>query len=626
MSDETRTSLWMIDSDGNNHQPLTDSDNRSSMPRWSPDGERLAYLSNADGSPQIHIRWLDSDRDIAITSLQHAPSSLSWSPRGDYLAFTQFVPRDIKPIGSMPKKPKGANWNKDALVFEDSFYRSDSGGFLKPGRPQIFMVSAEGGSAIALTDSDYLHGGSLSWSADQQYLYFSSNRNDDWQIDRSESDIFRLQVASRSIEQITLRDGPDSQPAVSPDGKWLAYLGSDDVSMYQDNKVYLTSTENHTPELLFDLDRPVTHITWSADSRSIYFSFVDQSVTHIGVSDLKGKTKTVTSNLGGSSIGRPYASGSFSVSDNGTLAHDIVSSVQPANLGVTKNGKTTPLTNLNRDLLAYRQVPEVEEIWLESSVDQLPIQGWIVKPPGFDPAKKYPLILEIHGGPYTAYGDYFAAEIQLFAAAGYVVLYTNPRGSTSYGIDFSREIHQDYPGNDYHDLMSAVDAVIDQGYIDENNLYVTGGSGGGILTAWIVSQTDRFRAAVSQKPVINWFTLTLNSDIGPYFWPMFFAGKPWEVPEAYLAKSPIGRVDKVTTPTMLLTGEQDWRTPMSESEQFYQGLQINGVDTALVRIRNSGHSIAAKPSNLLRKVSYVIGWFERYRNPEIEDAKPAPES
>jgi dipeptidyl aminopeptidase/acylaminoacyl peptidase len=264
----------------------------------------------------------------------------------------------------------------------------------------------------------------------------------------------------------------------------------------------------------------------------------------------------------------------------------------------------------------------VEELWYESSKDGLPIQGWIVKPPGFNPAKQYPLILEIHGGPTTAYGKDFAAEIQLYAAAGYVVLYTNPRGSTSYGAAFTREIDQNYPGSDYDDLMSGVDAVIAKGYIDSDNLFVTGGSGGGILTAWIVTKTNRFNAAVSQKPVINWFTHTLTADIGPFFWNNFFVELPWQDPASYLAKSPISHVDKVTTPTMLLTGEQDFRTPMSESEQFYQALKMNGVDAALVRIQGASHSIAAKPSNLLRKVAYVLGWFERYRKNDEPDDRP----
>lgn len=614
MEDRANHVIWTMNTDGSRHEPLTNSTSSSSSPRWSGDGQRLAYVSNAEGSSQIHVRWLNSNHDIAITELMHSPRSLAWSPDGEYIAFIQFVPGENKPIATLPTKPEGAKWNDAPRVFEDLYYRSDSGGFVKPGFNQLFVVSSSGGKPIQLTDESYQHGGTLAWAADGKHLYFSANYQDNWQLDRTESDLYRVAIESHEVTRITERDGPDTRPAVSPDGKWIAYTGADDAGKYQNQHIYLASlNEAWAPSVLIDVDRPITAIQWASSSKNIYFSYVDEAITRVARTGLKGKRVEVSEGLGGTAIGRPYARGRFSVADNGTLAFEKGDSRQPANLGLKRGNSTQQLTNLNRDLLAIRDIQDVEEIRFASSHDDLEIQGWIVKPPGFDPAKKYPLILEIHGGPHTAYGDEFSAEVQLYAAAGYVVLYTNPRGSTSYGEDFALEIYQDYPGYDYDDLISGVDAVIAQGYIDSDNLFVTGGSGGGILTAWIVTKTDRFRAAVSQKPVINWFTLTLTSDIGSFFWNNFFKVEPWVDPAAYLAKSPIAFVGKVTTPTMLLTGEQDWRTPMSESEQFYQGLQMNGVESALVRIQNSGHSIAAKPSNLLAKVSYVLGWFDRYR-------------
>ena len=616
MTDANRSSLWIIDTDGSNHEPLTGTAGTAAMPRWSRDGKRLAYVSDEAGSSQIHVLWMDSGNSVAITNLQAKPGSLTWSPDGSHLAFTQFVAEKREPIGEPPRPPEGAKWKPDAQVFEDLYYRSDGKGFLKAGKSQIFMVAGTGGSAIQLTRNDFSHAGILSWSADGSAIYYASNYYENWQADRMESEIFRIDVATREYMQVTQRDGADTAPAVSPDGKWLAYLGYDDNGRYRDQKLYISETGKHAPRLLLDLDKPIAEVQWAGNSRRVFIRYTDDSVVYVAQVDLDGEVKVLAGDLGGSAIGRPYSRGSFSVSKGGVIAHDITDSQQPANLGVTSSGKTRPLTDLNRDLLRFRSIPDVEEIWVDSSLDKLPIHGWLIKPPGFDPTKQYPLILEIHGGPNTAYGDNFSAELQLYAAAGYVVLYTNPRGSTSYGGAFANEIHHDYPGNDYHDLMSMVDAVIEQGYIDDGNLFVTGGSGGGILTAWIVTQTNRFRAAVSQKPVINWFTHTLTSDIGPHFWPYFFSGLPWEKPEEYYAKSPISMVDQVTTPTMLLTGEQDFRTPMSEAEQFYQGLQIQGVDTALVRIQSSSHSISKTPSNLLRKVSYVLGWFERYRQSE----------
>ncbi|MGA9270223.1 MAG: S9 family peptidase, partial [Lutimonas sp.] len=283
--------------------------------------------------------------------------------------------------------------------------------------------------------------------------------------------------------------------------------------------------------------------------------------------------------------------------------------------GVSDGKSTKRLTALNDDLFSFRKLGKVEEIWWESSFDQRKIQGWIVTPPDFDPSKKYPLILEIHGGPFSSYGSVFSAEIQAYAAAGYVVLYTNPRGSTSYGEEFGNLIHHDYPNHDYDDLMSGVDAVIKKGYVDEENLFVTGGSGGGVLTAWIVGKTDRFKAAVVAKPVINWYSFVLYADGAAFFSKYWFANKPWEEPENYLKRSPLSYVGNVTTPTMLLTGEEDFRTPIAESEQFYAALKLENVETALVRIPGASHGIANRPSNLIAKIASILAWFEKYRNP-----------
>jgi len=255
---------------------------------------------------------------------------------------------------------------------------------------------------------------------------------------------------------------------------------------------------------------------------------------------------------------------------------------------------------------------KVESFWYESSHDDRKIHGWLVKPPGFDEKKKYPLILEIHGGPFANYGDRFAAEVQLYAAAGYVVLYVNPRGSTSYGLDFAALIDHNYPSQDYDDLMSGVDAILERGYVDSKRLYVAGGSGGGVFSSWIVGKTDRFRAAVVAKPVINWYSFVLTADHYNYFARYWFGKFPWEAPQEYLRRSPLSLVGNVSTPTMLMTGEVDYRTPISESEQFYQALKLRKVDTALVRVPDASHGIAARPSHLIAKVAHVLRWFETH--------------
>lgn len=614
LTDKGTNKLWIMDSDGGNHQPLTSTGANESSPRWSPNGDRLAYVSSQHKTPQIHVLWMDTGSSTAITHLTAAASNLSWSPDGEYLAFNMHVPIEKKPIAVMPVKPKDAQWAPDARVVAESYYRADGRGYVKEGQPQLFIVSADGGSPRQLTFEPYPHNGNPAWASDGRRIYYSANYQEDWQLDLLESEIYSVELGNGRVTQVTSRKGADTSPQVSPNGKLLAYLGHDDTGKYQVSQLYVTGVAQHSPRsLTAKLDRDVRTAYWSRNSKAIYILYIDKAVTKVGKVDLKGNVEEIVSGLGGTSIGRPYSSGTFTVALNGSIAYEMTASDRPSDVAIMNKGKSKQLTDLNRDLVSHKTLASVEEFWYPSSVDQQEIQGWIVKPPGFDPRKKYPLILEIHGGPNTSYGNNFSAEIQLYAASGYVVLYTNPRGSTSYGTPFVHEIHHKYPGEDYDDLMSGVDAVISRGYIDAENIFVTGGSGGGILTAWIIGKTDRFRAAVSAKPVINWYSHTLTSDIGPFFWKINFSGLPWEEPEKYLALSPISYVSNVKTPTMLITGEHDYRTPISESEQFYQALKLRKIDSVLVRIPEASHSITARPSNLLRKVAYVLGWFERYR-------------
>jgi len=308
----------------------------------------------------------------------------------------------------------------------------------------------------------------------------------------------------------------------------------------------------------------------------------------------------------------------------GRIAYTQGTPLRPADVAVIgSDGKPKRLTDLGHGLLDQRTLGRVEEINFPSSFDQRQIQGWVVYPPDFHAARRYPLLLEIHGGPFAAYGPHFAPETQLYAAQGYVVLYLNPRGSTSYGAEFANLIHQNYPSEDYNDLMDGVDAVIARGSIDKDNLFVTGGSGGGLLTAWIVGKTTRFRAAVVAKPVINWFSHALTADGYNYYWRYWHKGLPWEHPDYYFKHSPISLVGNVKTPTMIITGESDLRTPMAESEQYYQALRLKRVPSALVRIPGASHNIAQRPSQMLAQVLNTAARFERHRKrDEVEAAKP----
>lgn len=623
MNDSARNNLWLATVDGKRHEPLSDSKRNASSPRWSPDGKKIAYVGSEpeNGKRQLYVLWLASGNTIDVTHLTESPGNLVWSPDGKQIAFTQRVPQKPKSIGELPKKPKGATWAEDAVVIDDLLYRSDGAGFRSPGVKQVFLVPSEGGAPRQITKQAFGHNSRVSWGLDSKTIYYSANYNEDWQRQKHNSEIYRLNIDSGIVTSLTNREGPDYSPKVSPDGKSIIYLGSDYVVAYQLTELYISPLSTFKPRLLTaDFPRSISSAVWSSDSKHIFVSYVEDSVTKIASIDLNGKMKVLAEGLGGNSIGRPYSSGSFSLSRQDTLAYTQGNTSHPADLIVqTKNKKRRALTSFGKSFAEVVEMGQVEEIIYQSSHDGKDIQGWIVKPPGFDAAKSYPLILEIHGGPMSSYAAEFSAELQLFAAAGYVVLYTNPRGSTSYGLDFTREIYQAYPGEDFDDLMSGVDEVISRGYIDEENLFVTGGSGGGVLTAWIVGKTNRFRAAVSAKPVINWFSHTLTADIGSFFWKINFDQLPWENPMAYFKLSPISLVGNVTTPTMLLTGEVDTRTPMSESEQYYQALKMRGVDSMLVRIPAASHSITKKPSNLLRKTAYILGWFEKYRNEKVEE-------
>ena len=617
MTDRAVPNIWTVDADGSNHRPLLSGPRSFYGQTWSPSGDRLAYIAHVrDRGPQIHMLWMDTGRSAALTNLRRAPGNLSWSPDGKWIAFTMFVPGESSALAAPPQKPKGASWAPPATVIESVQYRGDGAGYLDPGHTHIFLVSADGGTPRQLTSGDYNHGGRLAWSRDSKTLIFGANRQDDWQYDPMESELWSINVASGELTQLTDRNGPDGGPTVSPDGSKIAYLGFDDEEKgYHSSEVYILDRRSGDTRVLGEaLDREIEDVQWAGNNR-LYIQYDDIGDKVLASMTLGGKIDVITRDVGGITVGRPYSSGDFSTAANGAFAYTAGASTRPAEVAVGRGTRATRrITDINGDLLDRKRVGEAEEIWWKSSADELDVQGWIVKPPGFDPAKKYPLILEIHGGPFTTYGPHFSPEIQLFAAAGYVVLYTNPRGSTSYGSEFANKIHHNYPGQDYDDLMSGVDAVIERGYVDENNLFVTGGSGGGVLTAWIVGKTDRFKAAVVAKPVINWTSWALTADMYTFGTKYWFASMPWEDPDAYWKRSPLSLVGNVSTPTALLTGEQDHRTPITESEQYYQALKLRKIDTALIRIPEAAHGIAGRPSHLIAKVDNILAWFERYRS------------
>jgi acylaminoacyl-peptidase len=615
-TDRPRGSVWLVGSDGKHARPLTSAPS-SSSPRWSPDGSRIAYVSrDADGSSQLFMYWLDSGATAAISNFTEQPSSLSWSLDGQWLAFTMAAPAERKSLKvELPEAPKGSHWADPPRLIDRMVYREDGEGYLPNTFSQLFIVSADGGAARQLTHGDFDVDGPPAFSGDGKSILMSSNRRGDADYEPADSEIYRVDLADESLHALTDRRGPDQRPVPSPDGKHIAYTGFDDQHLgYQARQLYVMDSDGgHPHSLTAALDRDAASVKWSADGKQIYFQYDDHGDGKVAAVDLAGKIRVLADGLGGGDVTRPYSGGTFSVAKNGRFAYMHLAPLAPPALATGTSIKDVVVfPPLSETLLSQRTLGKVDEILFESSADKRRIQGWIVQPPFFDAAKKYPLLLEIHGGPFAMYEPSFAAEIQEYAAAGYVVLYLNPRGSTGYGEEFANLIHHDYPDKDYDDLISGVDSVIGRGYIDTQRLFVTGGSGGGVLTAWIVGHTDRFRAAVVVKPVINWTSFVLTGDMTNYFYLYWFEGFPWDNAQSYWKRSPLAYVGNVHTPTMLITGEADYRTPSSEAEQFYQALKLRKIDTAMVRVPNASHDISARPSAMNAKVAYELAWFKAH--------------
>lgn len=617
MADRALPSIWLTDLTTGAQTPLVVDDAANMAPRWSPDGTRLAYVAAGPNGAQLYVRWVASGRSAKVATLEQAPNDIAWSPDGKTLAFTMLIPEAGRPLSPPLPRPEGAKWAEPLRVIDRVTYRADGEGLLKPGYRHVFVVSADGGQPRQLTFGKFDDGGPLAFTRDGKGVIFTTNRAGDWERDPEEAEIYRVDVGAGDLARLTNRIGPDGEPAVSPDGGKIAYVGFDNARHrgYENVRLYVMDADGKASRVLTGgLDRSVGQPVWAADGKSIYVSYEDQGATKVARVTLDGKVETLFDGLGGAGLDRPYTGGQFAVSRSGAVVFTAGSPQRPAELAVWRGGKTQALTALNEDLLANKTLGKVEPLAVTSSYDKKPIGAWIVTPPNFDPGKKYPLILEIHGGPFSAYGPTFSTDDQLYAAAGYVVVFANPRGSTSYGEGFANEIDRNYPSHDYDDLMSVVDAAIARGFVDPQHLYVTGGSGGGALTAWIVGKTDRFRAAASQKPVINWTSEVLTTDGYTSMARDWFGKMPWEDPEGYWKRSPLSLVGNVKTPTLVVVGEDDNRTPPSEAEQFFTALQLRSVPTALVRVPGASHGgIAARPSQSGAKAEAILAWFGRFR-------------
>jgi dipeptidyl aminopeptidase/acylaminoacyl peptidase len=611
--DRWDSALWIMDVDGGRNRFFA----KGASPVWSPDGTRVAYV--AEGEPkgsQIFVRWIDRDGPpTQLTREPTAPSNLHWSPDGKGIGFVRFVPQPTPWNVEMPSFGEGAKLTPAPRITERLHYRADRTGYLDPGVQQIFVVAADGGTARAITPATLLLGAQFDgiprgvtwdWMPDGRAVVVEGYQGDN-DLNYRDSHIFVVDLATGAVKQLTQKRGTWTSPRVSPDGRRIVFTGYEYTRQtYRVQDLYLMNADGSGVTLLSGtLDREPADMAWAPDNSGVYFTAENEGAMNLHFAAVGGGVRTVTTGTHILSLGSLGRAG-VAVATRSTY-HKPTDVVR---INLKKPSEIVQLTNVNEDLLTNRRLGEVEEFWYRSSGDAR-IQGWIVRPPNYDPAKKYPLLLEIHGGPHAMYNVAFNPLFQWVAARGYVVLYTNPRGSTGYGTSFGNAINYAYPSVDYDDLMAGVDTVLARGLVDPKRMYVAGCSGGGVLSSWVIGHTSRFAGAAVRCPVINWMSFTGQTDI-PLFVFNFFEKPWWEDPQPWLRQSSLMYVGKVDTPTLLMTGVLDLRTPMPQTEEFYAALKARGVPAALMRFEGEWHGTSSRPSNFLRTVLYMDSWFQKY--------------
>jgi dipeptidyl aminopeptidase/acylaminoacyl peptidase len=607
VNDRWDSALWIMNADGSRNRFLAEGSNA----RWSPDGTRIVFTRQGDPTGnQVFVRWMDDEGATSqITHIDESPGSIEWSPDGEWLALTMLVPHREQWSIDMPSAPRGAEWTPAPRIVTRLDYRQDRQGFLADGFRHIFVVPATGGTPRQLTDGNWNHNGPT-WTPDGREILFTSLRVEDAEYQWRESDIYAVSVATGDIRQLTTRSGPDGDASISPDGRMVAYSGYDAGDFtWTARKIYVMNIDGSGHRMISgDFDRSPSNLQWSPDGRTVYFNANNHGTTNVYAVSLSDGVRQVTEGNHRLSF--------ENITQNLMAVGTLTSPHEPGDVVAfnLSNPTINKLTDVNGDVLAGKRLGDVEEIWYKS-VDDYDVQGWIIKPPDFNPSQQYPMILAIHGGPHSLYGVGFNFGWQTHAAKGYVVLYTNPRGSTGYGSPFANAIKNAYPGKDFDDLMAGVDSVVNRGYIDSDNLFVYGCSGGGVLTSWIVGHTDRFAAASANCPVTNWLSFVGTTD-GPS-WYRNFENHPWDDPSEHLRRSPLMYVGNVTTPTMLMTGVNDLRTPMPQTEEYYQALKVLKVPTAMIRFNDEWHGTSSRPSNFMRTQLYLLSWFERHSRPRV---------
>ncbi|MPT47523.1 MAG: S9 family peptidase [Sphingobium sp.] len=623
MTDRYRSQIWLIDVASGEQRALITGDASYTSPLWSPDGTKLLYAVQGSG---LYVMRLDDRSSYQLLDSNIGAFSPSWSKDGRHILFMRSLPDDAPRLATPPARPDGAKWAPPVRLYDRIDVHMDGAGFVEPRTSQIFTIPIDGGTARQISH-DIGGYNSARW-LDSRTVLATANHRDDADLDPRESDIFAIDLATGASRALTSRRGPDNSPAASPDGSKIAYTGYDDriVSWQRDDLYVMNRDGSGVRNLTASLDRSVSSPVWEADGAHILVMVENEGRTELMRVSLNG-TRTVLATDLGSFGGRPYAGGDFSVSSRkggSVIAYTQGATDRPPEVAVlTSGGKARRLTDLNSDVLSAIALPETRKLPVRNAKDDLAIDAWMAIPPTARPQAGYPMILEIHGGPATMYGPSFATEIQRYAAEGYLTVWANQRGSLGYGEKFALSIDRQFPGqDDLGDIMAAVDAAIATGLVDPSRVYITGGSAGGTMTAWSVAHSDRFAAAAAVNPVINWTSVMLAGDTATHVARHQIRAMPWENSELFWSLSPLSKVGNVKTPTLLMVGDEDWRAPPFEAEQFYTALKLRGVDSMLARIPEASHGIGVRPSQQITKTDTIIAWFRRH-DPLTQSRSPS---
>ena len=572
-ADRICSNLWTVATSGGPPRRLTEGSWQDTAPAWSPDGGSIAYFSDRDGKRQIWIRSLATPTDLRITNLEDSPLSVAWSPDGKSLAFT----------ARLAEPPPSAAWAPAAIL---PLLRRPA------ARVQLFVIPAAGGTVRALPLGNLDLRGEPAWMPDGQSILYSAAPPPDAAHALDGGEIYAIRIADGERRQITRHPGPDETPVPSPDGSRIAWTAREPAAQsYVTTKLYVANPDGSRAKVLAgSLDRDVSHVQWSNDSRTVYFLADDRGTTRVYAARNDGSVRPVTN--------APERLRAFSLADNGRAVAVRRTSASPAELitfPVDLPAKPLTLTAANAGLLAERDRGTIEEIQYTSGGKT--IQAWIVKPPTFDAAKKYPLLVDIDDAPRRMCGVDFRLPAQIFAARGFIVLCANPRGTPGYGEEFGNLIRSRFPGDDFDDLMRGVDYLISKGSIDPARLSISGG----LLAAWAIGHTGRFHAAVVRHAVADWLTDVSHAPDGLYRAAAWMGAMPWDDPDQYVKHSPIYFAGNFQTPTLLLASDPD-----PGADQLFFALQARKVDSALVRLEHP-----MRPSQVISAWEATLAWLEK---------------